>query len=203
MHQTCQHSGQEESREFHQALSWSRATGKCFLHCETAKVSGEMGNSQSCTGKLTMITELGLGLSQAQNHDSISSAPAFPGIQSFLLYYKRDLCFPVVGKQGSSSRISCSSLCVMTIMESQDWKSNSSQRNQEPFSSFSPSFVKLCLPFTRVLTPQHLKTPLEQSPVWDTDVPSCLLDCEKLLDDFKQSQVCRTTNKDKQVQIKA
>lgn len=194
MHQTCQHSGQEESREFHQALSWSRATGKCFLHSETAKVSGEMGNSQSCTGKLTMITELGLGLSQAQNHDSISSAS--PGIQSFPLSSKRDLCFSAVGKQGSSSRISCSSLCVMTIMESQDWKSNSSQRNQQLFSSFNPNFVKLCLPFTWALTPpetpQHLQTPSEQSPVWDADVPSCLLDCEKLLDDFNKARQTST-----------
>lgn len=76
------------------------------------------------------------------------------------------LCFPAVGKHGRSSRSSCSWLCVMTIMGSQDWKSNSSQRNQEPFCSFNPTFLQLCLPFTQDLTPpqtpQQLKTPLEQ-----------------------------------------
>lgn len=92
-------------------------------------------------------------------------------------------------------------------MESQDWKLNSLQSNQEPFCSFNLSFVQLLLLFTQALTPaqtpQQLKTPLEQSPVWDAGVPSCLLDCEKLLGDFKQSRTCRTTNKGKQVQIKA
>lgn len=40
MHHTCQRFGEEESGEFHEALSWSRATGKRFSTVKLQRLQG-------------------------------------------------------------------------------------------------------------------------------------------------------------------
>lgn len=40
MHHTCQRFGEEESGEFHEARSWSRATGKRFSTVKLRRLQG-------------------------------------------------------------------------------------------------------------------------------------------------------------------